>query len=126
MAVNSKYLYSNLTDKILKSAVEVHKQLGPGLVEKLYQRALRIELLRDGVKTTREKRLGLKYAGVDIGFDKVDFEVGGKVLVELKAVTELSDIHRAQMISYLKLSGHKVGLIINFGKRKLEIKRVIV
>lgn len=125
VAVNKSYLYSALTDKIIKSASKVHKILGPGLVEKLYQRALKIELERHGIRAQREKRIEMKYEGQDIGFDKVDFDVDDKVLVELKAVNELSEIHKAQMISYLKSSGRRVGLVINFGKRSLEIKRII-
>lgn len=126
MTVNNNYLYSELTDKIIKSAFEVHKQLGPGLVEKLYQRALKIELSRNTIKAVREKRIELNYKGIDIGFDKVDFDVNNTVLVEIKAVSELNDIHKAQMISYLKSSGRKVGLILNFAKMKLEIKRIIL
>lgn len=70
--------------------------------------------------------LKLTYDGMNIESDKVDFEVDGKVLVELKAVSELSDIHRAQLISYLKASGLRVGLLINFAQIKLQVKRVIV
>lgn len=126
MAVNNNYLYSDLTDKVIKAASNVHKALGPGLVEKLYQRVLKIELAKNNVRAEREKRIEMKYDGVNIGYDKIDFDVEGKVLVELKAVTELNEIHRAQMISYLKSSGRKVGLIINFAKMSLEIKRIIV
>lgn len=126
MAVNNNYLYSDLTDKVIKAASNVHKALGPGLVEKLYQRALKIELAKNNVRAEREKRIEMKYDGVNIGYDKIDFDVEGKVLVELKAVTDLNEIHRAQMISYLKSSGRKVGLIINFAKMSLEIKRIIV
>lgn len=126
MAINNSYLYSDLTDKIIKAASNVHKELGPGLVEKLYQRALKIELVGSGVKLEREKRINLKYKGINIGFDKVDFDIEDKVLVELKAVSELNQIHKAQMLSYLKSSTRRVGLIINFANLKLEIKRLIV
>lgn len=126
MSVNSKYLYSDLTDKIIKAASTVHRALGPGLVEKLYQRALKIELIKNDIRAEREKRIEMKYNGVNIGYDKIDFDVESKVLVELKAVTELNQIHNAQMISYLKSSGRKVGLIINFANMSLEIKRIIV
>ena len=68
----------------------------------------------------------LTYEGVNIGSDKVDFEIEGKVLVELKEVSELSDIHRAQLISYLRAAGLRIGLLINFAQVKLQIKRVIV
>ncbi|MBI2195489.1 MAG: GxxExxY protein [Candidatus Levybacteria bacterium] len=111
MAVNNKYLFS---------------ELGSELVEKLYQRALRIELLKNEMQFNREKRISMKYQGVNIGFDKVDFDVEEKVLVELKAVSELNDIHMAQMISYLKSSGRRIGLLLNFAKLRLEIKRIAV
>jgi len=123
---NQKYLYSDLTEKIIKAAIKVHSQLGPGFVEKIYQRALEIELKNNQIGVEREKILRLNYNGVNIGTDKVDFEVDRKVLVELKAVTELSDIHRAQLISYLKASKLRIGLLINFAQQKLQVKRVIV
>ncbi|MBI2036669.1 GxxExxY protein [Candidatus Microgenomates bacterium] len=126
MVVNKNYLYSDITDKIIKAALSVHNRLGPGLVEKLYQRALKIELSNNGVRSQREKKIEMRYDGVNIGFDKVDFDVENKVLVEIKAVIELNEIHRAQMISYLKSSGRRVGLLINFGAIKLTIKRLIV
>ena len=126
MAVNKNYLYSDITESVIKAATKVHVALGPGLVEKLYQRALKIELSNNRVRAEREKRVEMQYEGRDIGFDKVDFDVEEKVLVELKAVSNLNEIHTAQMISYLKSSGRRVGLIINFAKIKLEIIRVIV
>ena len=123
---NRNYLYSDLTEKIIKAALKVHRQLGPGFIEKLYQRALEIELTNNKIKVEREKLLKLTYDGVNIGSDKVDFMVEGKVLVELKAVSELSSVHRAQLISYLKASKLRVGLLINFAQIKLQVKRVIV
>lgn len=126
MAVNKDYLYSDITDKIIKSAIKVHKTLGPGLVEKLYQRALKIELTDNKVKAERERRIEMQYSSKNIGFDKIDLDVEHKVLVELKAVSELNEIHIAQMLSYLKSSNRRVGLLLNFAKMKLEIKRVIV
>ena len=123
---NRNYLYSDLTEKIIKAALKVHRQLGPGFIEKLYQRALEIELTNNKIKVEREKLLKLTYEGVNIGSDKVDFMVEEKVLVELKAVSELSSVHRAQLISYLKASKLRVGLLINFAQIKLQVKRVIV
>ena len=126
MTVNKQYLHSDLTEKVIKAALKVHKQLGPGFIEKIYQRSLEIELEKNNLKAKREKLLELTYEGINIGSDKVDFEIEGKVLVELKAVSELPAIHRAQLISYLKAAGLKVGLLINFAQLKLQIKRVIV
>jgi len=126
VVANKNYLHSDLTEKIIKAAIKVHSHLGPGFVEKIYQRALEIELKNNQIGVEREKILKLSYSGVNIGTDKVDFEVDRKVLVELKAVTELSDIHKAQLISYLKASKHRIGLLINFAQQKLQVKRVIV
>ncbi|MBI4091927.1 MAG: GxxExxY protein [Candidatus Levybacteria bacterium] len=126
MAVNNHYLYSDITDRVIKAATKVHRTLGPGLVEKLYQRALKVEFTNNGISAQREKQIYMQYEGHNIGFDKVDFDVDDKVLVELKSVSELNKIHQAQMISYLKSSKRRVGLIINFANIKLEIKRVIV
>jgi len=123
---SKNYPYSDLTEKIIGAALKVHKKLGPGFVEKLYQRALEIELSNNKITVEREKLLKLKYEGVNIGSDKVDFEVEGKVLVELKAVSDLSDIHKAQMISYLRAATLRIGLLINFAQVKLQVKRVIV
>lgn len=126
VTANKNYLYSDLTEQIIKAALKVHKQLGPGFIEKIYQRALEIELTNNKIKIEREKLLKLTYEGINIGSDKADFVIDRKVLVELKAVSELSDIHRAQLISYLKASGLRIGLLINFAQQKLQIKRVIL
>ncbi|HVZ11913.1 MAG TPA: GxxExxY protein [Patescibacteria group bacterium] len=126
MTVNNNYLFSDITEKVIRASTKVHRELGPGLVEKLYQRALKIELTKMGIVAEREKRIDMRYEGVNIGFDKVDFDIENKVLIELKAVTELNKIHQAQMISYLKSSGRRVGLLINFANINLEIKRIIV
>lgn len=120
------YKYNEITNKILKSAVDVHKSLGPGFVEKIYQRALAVELRSNKLNFEREKELKIIYKNIDLGFEKVDFVVEEKVLVELKAVSEILDLHIAQILSYLKASKIEVGLILNFAKRRLEIKRVVL
>ncbi|MDO8620680.1 MAG: GxxExxY protein [Candidatus Levybacteria bacterium] len=125
MSIKSEYQYSDLTEKIIKIAIDVHKNLGPGFVEKIYQRALYLELKNSRLGFTREKRLSIYYKKVNLGYETVDFEIEGKVLIEVKAVSEINDIHRAQLLSYLKSSGYKVGLILNFARPTLEIKRII-
>ena len=125
MSVNSKYEHSDLTDKIIQIAIRVHKSLGPGFVEKIYQRALYLEFKNSKLGFVREKRLSIYYKKVNLGYETVDFEVEGKVLIEVKAVSEINDIHRAQLLSYLKSSGCKVGLILNFARPTLEIKRLV-
>lgn len=125
MSVKSEYKFSDLTDKIIKIGIDVHKDLGPGFVEKIYQRALYLELRKSKFRFVREKKLIIYYKKVNLGYETVDFEIEGKVLIEVKAVSEINDIHRAQLLSYLKASGCKVGLILNFARPTLEIKRII-
>ena len=125
MSVKSEYKFSDLTDKIIRIGIDIHKNLGPGFVEKIYQRALYLELKNSKLGFTREKRLTIYCKKVNLGYETVDFEIEDKVLIEVKAVSEINDIHRAQLLSYLKSSGCKVGLILNFARPTLEIKRII-
>lgn len=120
-----EYKYSDLTDRIIKIAIDVHKSLGPGFVEKIYQRALYLELKNSGIKFTRERKIVVVYKKVNLGYETVDFDVDDKVLVEIKAVSAINEIHMAQTLSYLKSSGREVGLILNFARPTLEIKRLI-
>lgn len=122
---HGEFLYGDLTDKIINLAITVHKKLGAGFIEKVYGEALGIEFKKSGLKFKRQIPIQVEYEGILIGDQRVDFLVGDKVIVELKAVTELNDIHRAQMISYLKTKNKRVGLLLNFGKPQLEIKRVM-
>lgn len=123
--VNKIYPYSELTDKIIKIAIDVHKTLGPGFVEKIYQRALYLEFKRNKLRLTRERKIVVIFKNVNVGYETVDFDIEEKVLIETKAVTEINDIHKAQLISYLKGASRKVGLILNFARPILEIKRVV-
>lgn len=120
------YMHSQLTSKIIALAIEVHKNLGSAYEEKLYQRALYLELKKARLRFEREKEINVKYGNVTIGKKKLDFIVDGKVIVELKKIDALDKVHAAQVVSYLKTLGLNVGLILNFGKSKLEIKRVVV
>jgi len=124
--LQEKYsLYKSLTQQVIGLAINVHKKLGPGFVERLYQRAMYLELKNSGLKFQREKKIIVRYNNAIIGYEQVDFDVEEKLLVELKAVSEIQDIHKAQLLSYLKASGRKLGIIINFAKEIIEIKRVI-
>lgn len=125
MAVDKRYPESELTDKIIGTAISIHKDLKSGFVEKIYQRALYLELKNVGFKVEREKKINLSYKKANIGYGQVDFIVNNKVVVEVKAVSEIKDIHKSQLLSYLKLTNKKVGLILNFGKPVLEIKRIV-
>jgi GxxExxY protein len=104
-----------LTEQIIGAAMEVHRQLGPGLMESVYQACLAHELDLRGIKWEREKLLPIIYKGahLDCGY-RLDFVVADKVIIELKAIDQLLPIHEAQLLTYLKISGCKVGLLINF------------
>lgn len=116
--------YSQLTQAIIGIAIKVHKQLGPGFREKYYQRAMYLELQRSKLKFEREKKIRIPYGNVTLGYHIVDFAVENKVLIELKSMKELTDVEAGQLSTYLKLSNYKIGLLLNFGKTTLEIKRI--
>ena len=125
MHTNKKYKHSELTSKIIGCAMEVHKQLGNGFQEVIYQRALEIEFRLQGINVQREFVMPLSYKGEDIGTRRVDFFVEEKVMVEIKAIIELEDVHLAQAINYLESYNLEVGLLINFGSKSLDFKRVM-
>jgi GxxExxY protein len=122
-------LHEDLTDKIIGAAIEVHRQLGPGLLESAYQSCLVRELVLEGIPFEQEKPLPVKYKGVNIdcGY-RLDFLVDGKVVVELKSVDALQSVHEAQLLTYLKLTDCQVGLLINFNVTLLRngIKRMVL
>jgi GxxExxY protein len=122
--INDKYKYSDLTAKIIGCAMEVHRQLGNGFQEKLYQRALAIEMESQGLSFSREFVMPVYYKGQKIGTRRADFLVEKVIAVELKAVIQLEDVHLAQAINYLEAYDLEVGLLINFGARSLQFKRV--
>jgi GxxExxY protein len=123
--VQDQYKYSELTGKIIGCAMEVHKHLGNGFQEVVYQRALSIELNMNNITHIREQEMPLKYKGFDIGTRRVDFFVDDKIMVEIKAVKELEHVHLAQAINYLEAYGMEIGLLINFGNTSLQFKRVM-
>ena len=123
--VNEKYKYSELTGKIIGCAMEVHKYLGNGFQEVIYQRALEIEMRIQGLTFAREFEMSIHYKEIPIGLRRVDFFVDEKIMVELKAVIHLEDVHLAQAINYLEAYNMEIGLLINFGSRSMEFKRVM-
>ncbi|MGB0524529.1 MAG: GxxExxY protein [Flammeovirgaceae bacterium] len=123
--VKKEYPDSALTGKIIGAAMEVHRHLGNGFQEVIYQRALAIELDLQGLAFEREKEMELSYKDHHIGKRRVDFFVENKIMVELKAVKALEDVHLAQAINYLEAYGLPIGLLINFGQRSLQFKRVM-
>lgn len=123
------YYASELSKRIIGAAIEVHRELGPGLLESAYQACLVRELMLQKLPFEREKPLPVKYKGVrvDCGY-RLDFVVANKVIVELKAVQMIHPIHEAQVLTYLKLTGHRLGLLISFNVKVLKdgIKRLIL
>jgi GxxExxY protein len=117
-----------LTEAIIGAAIEVHRHLGPGLLESTYESCLAFELNQRGLTVERQKELPVVYKGVriDCGY-RIDLLVDGVVVLELKAVEKLLPIHEAQLLSYLKLSGLKIGLMLNFNVRQLTegIRRIV-
>jgi GxxExxY protein len=119
---------NRITEKIIGAAIEVHRTLGPGLLESAHETCLSFELAERGLEVDRQKPLPIVYKGtrLDAGY-RLDLLVEDRVIVETKAVDQIAPIHQAQLLSYLKLSGCEVGLLINFNVPVLKngIKRVI-
>ena len=122
--IKKEYLYSDITEKIIGSAMTVHNILGNGFQEVVYQRALAIEMIDQGLSITRELEIPIFYKDEEIGSRRVDFFVEEKIMVEIKAVTRLDNVHLAQAINYLEAYKMKVGLLINFGANSLEFRRI--
>jgi GxxExxY protein len=123
--IKDSYKYSDITGKVIGCAMEVHRYLGNGFQEVIYQRALALEMQQQDLSFSREHEMQIKYKGVDIGTRRVDFFVKEKVMVEIKAVIQLEDVHLAQAINYLEAYGLEIGLLINFGSKSLQFKRVM-
>lgn len=127
-ALDERARLNEITEKIIGAAIAVHKTLGPGLLESAYEACLAYELVQRGLKVEQQKPLPLRYREVqlDCGY-RLDLLVEDVVIVEIKTVDALAPIHQAQLLSYLKLSGCKLGLLINFNVELLRqgIRRVV-
>ena len=117
-------VHGDLTRRIIGCAMRVHSTLGNGFQEVIYQRALAVEMEIEGLSFEREKELPIFYREKHIGTRRVDFFVENLIMVELKAVIRLEDVHLAQAMNYLEAYNMEIGLLINFGARSLEFKRV--
>jgi GxxExxY protein len=104
---------------------EVHKELGPGFIESVYEKALLLELKSRGIKVDVEKIFDLTYKGKKVGTHRLDLIVEDKIVVELKTVERFASHHTAQLLSYLKASGHRLGILVNFSRAKVESRRVV-
>jgi GxxExxY protein len=122
--IKEAYKYSELTSKIIGCAMSVHKIIGNGFQEVIYQRALAIEMNLAGIEFSREFEMPIFYREEQIGTRRVDFLIDGLIAVELKAITKLEDVHLAQAINYLEAYNLEIGLLINFGEISLNFKRL--
>ncbi|MEI6122154.1 MAG: GxxExxY protein [Bacteroidota bacterium] len=123
--ITEEYKYKEITGRIIGAAMRVHKELGNGFQEVIYQRALELELPFFDLKFEREYEMPIYYRNQQIGSRRVDFLVEELVSVELKAIIKLEDVHLAQAINYLEAYNIEVGLLINFGSKSIEIKRLV-
>ena len=117
-----------LARSVIGAAIEVHRHLGPGYLEGVYEEALALEFDIQAISYQRQYAMAVNYKGRQVGQGKVDFLVSGKLVVELKAVEKLLPVHKAQVISHLKVSGCQLGLLINFDERTLRegVQRVVL
>jgi len=125
MIIKEQYKYSDITAKILSCSFEVHKYLGNGFQEVIYQRALAIEFELQKIYYSREFEMPVFYKEKQIGTRRVDFLIQNLISVELKAVIKLEDVHLAQAINYLEAYNLEIGMLLNFGSKSLEYKRLI-
>jgi GxxExxY protein len=127
-SMSEKDRLDQITRRIIGAAIEVHKALGPGLLESAYQACLAFELRQSGLAVEEQKPLPVVYKGtkLDCGY-RIDLLVENVIVVEIKAVDQLAPIHEAQLLSYLRLSGNRVGLLLNFHVRVLKngLKRIV-
>ncbi|MBC8484518.1 MAG: GxxExxY protein [Ignavibacteria bacterium] len=124
-SVKEEYKYSDITEKIIGCSMRIHSFLGNGFPEVIYQRCLKIEFEKSALKFEREIEMPIYYDGISVGKRRVDFLVEDKILVELKAISELNDNHYSQILNYLKAYNLEIGLLINFGEKSLKFKRSI-
>ena len=114
-----------LANKTIGIAIDVHRKLGPGFAEKIYQRVLYLELKRQKIPLAREHKITVYWNKTIVGYHVIDFLIAEELLVELKATGETQEIHKSQILSYLKAADKRLGLLLNFGSPVLGIKRVV-
>jgi len=120
------FQHGEITEKIIGAAFEVHSVLGYGFLEKVYENALLVELCKRGVKAEAQNAIRVKYKDAIVDDYVADLVVEDKVIVELKTEDEYNKMHEAQLLNYLKATGIRVGLLINFGRKKCEFKRLVM
>lgn len=122
---DAAYPHRELTEKVTGAAFEVHRELGPGFLEKVYQAALLRELEHRGVPVTCQAEVEVHYKGQSVGVYYADILMDDSVICEIKTADAITPAHEAQLLHYLKATGIKVGLLLNFGSRRLQVKRMV-
>lgn len=121
-----RLLYKEISYKLIGVAMEVHRNLGPGFLEGTYQRAYESELKIQKIPFIAQKRIKILYKDIDLGFQVLDLVIDDKIIIEIKAVLEIIPIHQAQLISYLRATKYELGMLVNFGAKSLQYKRILV
>ena len=122
--IKPEYKYSDITSRIIGYAMEVHNTLGNGFQEVIYQRCLAIEMERQELEFAREQEIPIFYKDIQVGTRRVDFLVDKHIMVEIKALAQLEDVHISQCLNYLEAYNLEIGLLLNFGGQKLEFRRL--
>jgi len=125
MVTNEHFIHKDLTYKVIGCAMEVHRELGYGFLEKVYENAMMVQLKKEGVEAKQQQGVSVQFAGETVGEYFADILIEDKIIVELKAVDSLIKPHFAQVLNYLKATNIKVGLLLNFGPQGLQHKRFI-
>ena len=123
--IKKEYKYSEITSKVIGRAMKVHQKMRKGYQELIYHRCLLIEFKKENIIFQDEVELSIFYDGIEVGKRRVDFLIDNQVVLEIKAVSELNDTHLAQALNYLEGLNLEIGLLINFGSKSLEVKRII-
>jgi GxxExxY protein len=116
---------NKLSEKVIGLAIKVHKKLGPGFTEKIYEKALVYELEKGNIEFSNQVEIAVHYDLVKLGRQRIDFIIEDETVVELKSASSIIKLFESQLISYLKATGKRIGLILNFGRKKLEIRRLV-
>jgi GxxExxY protein len=122
--MKDRVIYRDLSYQTMEAVFEVHNVLGPGFIERVYEHALAHEFKLRAVSVERQKQVIVSYKGQEVGTHRLDFVIEGKIILELKAVSALTDVFKQQMASYLKATGMRLGILINFGTPRVEYIRV--
>ncbi|PIS19619.1 MAG: GxxExxY protein [Zetaproteobacteria bacterium CG_4_10_14_0_2_um_filter_55_20] len=121
----AEIVYKELSFQVMSAVYEVHKVLGPGFLEKVYENALVKEFDIRDIPAETQKEISVSYKGVNVGSYYADMLIDGKIIIELKAVDKISRLHEAQLLNYLKATGIKLGYLINMGNKSVEYKRLV-